>query len=838
MDSNGTKFHLLYGEGDWAGCLVETPAGLVRLGDAWQLGEEERRELSLEWDGCADVLRLARRAPRFRQSRRTPRLELDARRGAGRDRYGNWYWIDPAQRAILRLPRLGRAPEIWYAPELVEAACPQQLDDEFRACAPTPPPQRTLRGLAVTGHHYLVAGSPSEHGLLVFDLHGGGAPFLVRWPQEVAFDPWDIAPAPGGGVLVLDRTHLTYWALDADFRLLALVDPDEPVDFQPVDLDSPRRSRPGAVWPTGFPLAPASPPEPLHPVSIEAGPDGLVLILDSAPERSYSIVHVYRGAERVAELSLERAIEVVDPQDGTRETIAVAAHDFVCIPGCHVTGSTNTGCATGTPCQASGVEAAGAYQGRSNPILYLAEREGNQAYAFELVRADDGLRLDPKPAFLPLRRWGARALVGVGDDLFYDFGNRWVPLRVFAECVYAGRAVLVTPAEFGAGLPGQPFDSGEPGCVWHRLILDAAIPQGGRVLVRARAADDPALLPDSAWIVQPEPYLRGGGAELPFFEPWADRRDDASPLGERTGSWELLFQEVRGRYVQLQIELLGTGRSSLELRALRAWYPRFSYLERYLPAIYREEPGPASFLERWLANFEGLYTNLEDKIAGLPLLLDPRTAPPDTLEWLGCWLGLVLDPLLSEAQRRFMIRHAERLYRQRGTLPGVEQAVRLFLDAAPDESLFDPRCLGRGSVRVVEQFRTRGVGGLAFGDPTDAGERPLRPLTVADAAASAHRFSVLVPHTLGAEQLDMVGRIVQLEKPAHTAHVLKRFWDLFRAGEARLGLDTRLGPSGRFVPLELGAGYLTESYLEAPYPFDIADRVVSDRDRLGDMAPL
>jgi hypothetical protein len=141
-------------------------------------------------------------------------------------------------------------------------------------------------------------------------------------------------------------------------------------------------------------------------------------------------------------------------------------------------------------------------------------------------------------------------------------------------------------------------------------------------------------------------------------------------------------------------------------------------------------------------------------------------------------------------------------------------------------------------VRVVEHFRTRGIGGLAFGDPTDRGARPLRPLTVEDAALSAHRFSVLVAHDLDAEQLAMVGRIVELEKPAHTQFALKRFWDLFRAGEARLGLDTRLGASSRFVAMELGAAYLTESYLEPPYPFDIADRLVSDRDRLGDLPPL
>jgi hypothetical protein len=84
----------------------------------------------------------------------------------------------------------------------------------------------------------------------------------------------------------------------------------------------------------------------------------------------------------------------------------------------------------------------------------------------------------------------------------------------------------------------------------------------------------------------------------------------------------------------------------------------------------------------------------------------------------------------------------------------------------------------------------------------------------------------------------MVERIANLEKPAHVACEIKRYWDLFRVGEARLGLDTTLGESAQFVPQLLGDGYLSETYLEAPYPFDLAERVISDRDAFGDMRPL
>jgi phage tail-like protein len=827
MDVNGTKYHLVYGPDDWARCLVEQDGVLEPLASVWNTSTDRRLDQGLEWVEHDKVLRLARKAPLFRQSRRTAALPIAARRGAGRDQYGNWYWIDERERALRWLPRNARVPGLFWDPALDPVRCPPADVAAFRPCWPSGPPGRSLRGLAVTSHHYLVVGSPAEHGLLAFDLHGGGPPTLVRWPAHVPFSPWDIAARDDGGVLVLDRDNLTYWSLGADFRLLADIEPPRMADFQPAG-DGPRRATPGRTFPRGHPLDAHSTPDELSPVSIEPGPDGNVLILDSRPDRPYSIVYEYRGDERLGGFSLEASVELVDPRTGDPAMFSVAGHDFAFVPGCPLAAPPDGGC------QATGVEAKGGDGGRSNGIVYVAERDGNQVFAFEFERRGAEFDLEDRSDFLPLRRWGGRALVRAGNDVFYDFAQRWVPLRIFAECTFAGRALLVTPVD--AAVAGSPFDSREPGCVWHRLLLDAAIPQGCAVAVRARAADDPGLLASTAWLRQPAPYLRGG-AELPFFEPWPERKGDESPLGERTGTWELLFQEVRGRYIQIELEMLGTGRSTIELRALRAWYPRFSYSERYLPAIYREQPGPASFIERWLANFEGLYTNLEDKIDRSAVLIDPRTAPPEALEWLGCWLGLVLDPLLTEAQRRFLIRNADRLYRQRGTLPGVEIAVRLYLEEQPDDRLFDPRCLGGGKVRVVERFRTRSIGGLAFGDPSQ-GEQPMRPLTLDDAYAAAHRFTVLVPHDLDAEQFDMVDRIVRLEKPAHTAFALKRYWDFFRAGEARLGLDTRLGDSARFVAMLLGAGYLTESYLEPPYPFDIADRLVADRDRLGDMPPL
>jgi phage tail-like protein len=181
---------------------------------------------------------------------------------------------------------------------------------------------------------------------------------------------------------------------------------------------------------------------------------------------------------------------------------------------------------------------------------------------------------------------------------------------------------------------------------------------------------------------------------------------------------ELLFQRARGRYLQLKLRLRGNGRASPSVHALRVWYPRFSYLERYLPAVFREDVESASFLERFLANLEGIFTGIEDKVAVARLLLDARTAPADALDWLAGWFGVALDPAWSEAKRRLFLRHAMDFFQMRGTTRGLVAALRLVIEDCADDGIFaDAATMAPASIRILEWFRLRTQTALALGDP-------------------------------------------------------------------------------------------------------------------------
>jgi phage tail-like protein len=910
MDANGTRFHLLLGEQDWARCSDDSH-------EAQSAGEASTQLVGLGWDPKSQEQTLRALSFHFVAGPTDRAPTLEDRRGAARDRYGNWYWID-ADRRRIRVKSAGSAgiSDFWPVPGTVVEPAPI---GSFRPTAiPAAPPSPQLAGLAVTAHHYLLVGTVDPAGFLLFDLHAGGPPQTLTWPSAIPLVPFDMAPLPEGGVCVLDRTHRRFWLLDARFHVRGSDPQTQPLspsvrdDFQP-QAGGPERKRAARVFPLGVALGLATPIPASDPIAIEVLPDASILVLDlDGPEGDGRVFH-FDGGKQLGPPQALRVDALL--ADGQSVNHSLKAHDFAFVPG-------------STPSTLG--------------QLYVAPSDGNQAFSFSVSTANGSLSLQPIVEYLPMRLFQGKALVGGQGGAYYDHPGGFVPLVEQKRPRYTQEGVLTTP----------PLDGREPDCVWHRLLIDGRIPEGARVEVWSRAANDPTELTQLQFLAEPELYRRGNGPELPFLSREA--------LGDRH-SYELLLQRARGRYLQLRLVLGGDGRVTPRLRALRAWYPRFSYLERYLPGAYREDAQSASFLERFLSNPEGFFTALEDRIAGAHALLDVRSAPSDALEWLASWFGVALDPAWDEARRRLFIRHAMDFFQFRGTVRGLRMALRLALDCRADESIFsEPDDPLRSAVRIVERFRARGVPAIYAGDPSDeagvrfvppdqrwtpdqqretleqrwqraltsAGRDAIGPYPLrepedtslagiwsafsrqalgfiprssgADAGAwreflasryrnvaslnqaygsalpdfnalalptalpqngaplrdwyhfesivqpmrqTAHRFRVLIPTSFGAgsaaeraSRLELAARIVELEKPAHTAFDLRFYYAMFRVGEARLGFDSLVDLGGRapelMTPFVLGPTHLAEGYLAARPPADAPDRRVLGRDRL------
>ena len=239
-------------------------------------------------------------------------------------------------------------------------------------------------------------------------------------------------------------------------------------------------------------------------------------------------------------------------------------------------------------------------------------------------------------------------------------------------------------ARSGTVLVG-PFDSGRMGSVWHRFYVEASIPDHAGLRIWA-LADDQGARPDAPGAdTGPDwsPHVFGAAAALAETPdaPMGAWCDEASELPystgllpcpsvpDRAGLFTAAIQHpdrrvrrVEGRYLWLYVELVGDSLATPEVAAIRTYGSRFSYRDRYLPALYGEQlagadgeaAGPATapdFLERLLTLFEGPLTQLEDKVAGSWLLTDPAATSDDALPWLGSWIGL--GPRPGEHPRRF-----------------------------------------------------------------------------------------------------------------------------------------------------------------------------------------
>jgi phage tail-like protein len=679
LNANQTRFHLLLGRGDWSQCTADTglqvfvsPAGAVA---------------PFSWDQNHSELTLGARINVFHGAPKDIPPTLDQRRGAAQDRFGNWYWIAESGTEILVASSgTGITSHFWSSQD--EAPGTHATGGTFGACAPaTPPAPLAFSGMAVTTEHYMVAGVTEPAGLVIFDLFHGGPPRQVYWPAAIPFVPFDMTPTQDGGLWILDRSNARLWQLDRAFGVVRNNQSQIDLSGPAPDVFQPASGAPTPVAPKSFPagvsLDAASPLRTIDAIAVEALPDGSVLLLESNPSAQFSTVYRFRDGSLLGDsVSVEAVAELLEPED--RPGFVLLGVDFTFI----ATEQTLAGPRQNT--------------------LYLAGQNGDQSWAFAVNFSTDQIQLAPYAEYYPMRLFGGRGVVAGQTQVYYDSQAHWVPLVMQNRPRFVETATVYT----------QVFDGKQPDCVWDRLMLDASIPTETSVQIWSRANNDKTALTSQDWgTPEPTPYLRGNGTELPWTTNVACE-----------DTWELLFQQAVGRYLQLKITLAGNSRLTPRVRALRAYYPRFSYLTHYLPGVYQEDVPSAWFLDRFLSNIEGFYTSIEDRIASVQALFDPGSIPASSLDWLANWFGVAFDPAWSEAKRRLFLRYATTFFEARGTVPGLLMTLRLAIENCTDPTIFSAPSSGTG-IRIVEGYSNRQLPPGLFTDPVAETGLPVKTQT-------------------------------------------------------------------------------------------------------------
>lgn len=357
-----------------------------------------------------------------------------------------------------------------------------------------------------------------------------------------------------------------------------------------------------------------------------------------------------------------------------------------------------------------------------------------------------------------------------------------------------------------------PLDSDIYRCQWHRIVLDLTLPGGTRIELSSYAAGEqrlPSTMPDSLWDVC---YIATGPMQPP---PDQNTSDSPAPDNDH----EFLVQSREGQYLWLRMRLHGDGHHTPAVRAVRAHYPRDSYLA-YLPAVFAADDESRWFLERFLAVFQTEWDAFETRIDDIALYFDPQAVPDAFIPYLAGWLALPLEPTWSAAQNRRLLVAARRFYQRRGTPHSLRAYLRVYLH---NFSGVPADAQGEYPV-IVEGYREREhltlnrdqpsslsplwgpgvVGRLQLGVFAREGDVSL--VSTGDPERDvfhqyAHRFRVFVPAAWvrTAQDEALLRRALDAEKPAQAEAELCLIESHVCVGiQSTVGLDTIIGTPAPF----------------------------------------
>jgi phage tail-like protein len=382
----------------------------------------------------------------------------------------------------------------------------------------------------------------------------------------------------------------------------------------------------------------------------------------------------------------------------------------------------------------------------------------------------------------------------------------------------------------------KTLDSGIQECQWHRLALDAEIPQKGILEIYSYCSDDinlkneiDALIRQDGKTTQEKASILDGkfqwiGPERYFSseditlngeknQPGQKPKETKAGLKDKKLTWvgseknprNILFKGKGGRYLWLKIALFTFDENVRpEIREMKVFYPRISYL-RYLPAIYQEDPSSREFLERFLSIFETIFNDLETEISEIFKYFDPDTAPENFLSWLASWMNIALEEGWEEEKKREFIRRASFLYKFKGTPSGIEELIEIYTGKKPiilenwktgKPLVLDGTSsfiLGRNSLLIQTPIR-----GFRLGYDSILGKTALREVVQLPEdpfLPMAHTFTVLLD--LSNEEFASYGdgleRILNDETPAHTSFNLRSINETGIGSGIYVGINTRVG---------------------------------------------
>ena len=263
-------------------------------------------------------------------------------------------------------------------------------------------------------------------------------------------------------------------------------------------------------------------------------------------------------------------------------------------------------------------------------------------------------------------------------------------------------------------------------------------------------------------------------AERAVMESEGGHAAEAQDVAGNDGSLTLLLRPGERRRARLEFDVplvkglepsrilhrleVSSGEETGELTSQILLEHPDSKLLAMLPSIYQEAMADMRmelsapdlpFFERYLVGLQDAVDPLREALHKLDALFGPYSTPPDYLVWLASWVCMPMDANWPEMKRRRLISEAVELFRWRGTKRGLSRFLEIYTGVRP----------------IIHDQPQQGA---ALGPETLMGA----PDTIIGDVPE-HTFTVTlgVPNPAAVDE-EVVHRIIQSEKPAHTAYRL------------------------------------------------------------------
>ncbi len=242
----------------------------------------------------------------------------------------------------------------------------------------------------------------------------------------------------------------------------------------------------------------------------------------------------------------------------------------------------------------------------------------------------------------------------------------------------------------------------------HRLYLKSidgaeADAEWGRFSFHARLQDEQVLYVYAFASNDTETEINGEKVSFDRFLTSENIPNEAKKAmilqngGKRfVGKDDMLFYDLKGRYLYLGLEVLGEGAGLISRMKVERGSDAF--MEAF-PEVYRQDK---NFFRRYLSIYNSIYNDFDDKIDRLPDLLDTDQCPGVLLPVYAGWMGIdVQGDFMEEEALRTLVKEAYILNRAKGTKACLQRILEIVLDE-PAVILEENQIKKYGDIRVEQ----------------------------------------------------------------------------------------------------------------------------------------